>query len=443
MIRRARLLLVLLVGLTMTGVTACGSVDAGSEAAAEFRLWMADTEHVDSLDMNSNNDLPWSGRLWAGVVVEPDATVAQIADVARRATSFESRASATFTIGYTRDDFVARFAVFPGATAANLAMIQLADHVGRSTAATEFTAVEASGRDEAGVTVTGPDDFLVVFDELRTLLAAKDVRAGNLLTVRDEAETFSIVADRTTGETGPRAAYEAVLAEYPVTAAQLTDTTLDVRVAVDETPEVEALARRAAPAVSTTVQFGNVTRTGQGDYAAADALLAELTAAGPVVGAVLSPDSAQVTVADLVTLRAMYTAVGDGPQYDGVALTIRTADDRFAVSSSGGQPAAHLPVLDALSAPAWATLLTAATVDANGLDVRTSDLTLEQAHELGAALAGTPVGVEIEVRPGTGIGFRLVTSAGLAVEDLDTFGEPTGTEGELLVAFVDGWNATA
>ena len=139
----------------------------------------------------------------------------------------------------------------------------------------------------------------------------------------------------------------------------------------------------------------------------------------------------------------MYAAVGDGPQYDGVALTIRTADDRFAVSSSGGQPAAYLPVLDALSAPAWATLLTAATVDANGLDVRTADLTLEQAHDLGAALAGTPAGVEIEVRPGTGIGFRLVTSAGLALESLDTFGEPTGTEGELLVAFVDGWNATA
>ncbi|NUU19578.1 hypothetical protein HP550_20210 [Cellulomonas humilata] len=443
MIRRARLLLVLLVGLSMTGVTACGSVDAGSGAAAEFRLWMADTEHVDSLDMRSNNDLPWSGTLWAGVVVEPDATVAQIADVARRATSFESRASTTFTIGYTRDDFVARFAVFPGATAANLAMIQLADHVGRSTAATEFTAAEAAGRSEASVTVTGPDDFLVVFDELRTLLAAKDVRAGNLLTVHDEDETFSIVADRTTGATGPRAAYEVVLAEYPVTAAQLTDTTLDVRVGVDETPAVEALARRAAPTVATTVQFGNVTTTGSGDHTAADSLLTELTAAGPVVSAVLSPDSAQITVADLATLAAMYAAVGDGPQYGGVALTIRTADDRLAVSSSGGRPSAYLPVLDALSASLWGTLLTAATADANGLDVRTTDLTLEQAHDLGAALAGTPVGVEIEVRPGTGIGFRLVSSAGLVVQDLDTFGEPTGTEGELLVAFADGWDATA
>ena len=440
MIRRARLLLVVL--LAATGVTACGPVDVGSGAGADFREWMAGTEHVERLDLRSNNDLPFTGTLWADVVVEPDATVAQIADVARRATSFESRASTTFTIGYTRGDFTARFAVFPHADAANLELIMFADHVDRTTAATELTSAEGSGIDPPSVTVVGPDDFLVLFDQLSSTIAAKDLRVGDLLTVRNEAETFSIAADRGTGAAGPRAAYEAVRAEYPITAAQLTGTTLDVRVALAETPAVVALAQRAAPSVVTTVQFGTVTKTDPGDYTAADALIAQLATTGPVLSAVLSPESARVTVADVATALAMFAAVGDGPTYDGVHLIFQTADGVFTVSALGEPIAAYGPVLDALSVGQSAPLLNVVTLYANDLDVRTTDLSDAQTRELGAALALTPVGTTIEVRPGASVGFRLVAAAQLTVESLDTFGEPSASEPVLVAAFVDGWSST-
>ncbi|CAN5303617.1 hypothetical protein BH11ACT1_BH11ACT1_22210 [soil metagenome] len=435
MTRRARLLIVLLVGLAATGLTACGSINTGSEAAAEFRQWMAGTEHVDSLDIPSTNDLPWVGKLRAGVVVEPDATVEQIAEVADRATSFTSRASTTFTIGYTRGDFVARFVVYPGAAAANLAMIELADDIDQSTAATELT-VESDG-----ATVTGPYDFLVVFDQLRGMIAATGARAGDMLTVQDAAGTFSIAADRSTGAAGPRAAYEAVLAEFPVTAAQLTDATVDVRVDVAETRAVARLAHHAAPAVTTTVQFGTVTKTGAGDYAAADVLLAALTAAGPVQSSDLTPTSARVTVADLATAEAMLASVGDHPTYGGVYLTLRTADDRFVLGSSG-PVTPYLPILDELSGLPWATVLTSATLCANGLDVTTADLTDTQASALGAVLARTPAGTTIAVRPGAAVGFRLVRAAHLTTGSLDTFGAPSSADRELLAAFVSGWNAT-
>ncbi|MBO3083108.1 hypothetical protein [Cellulomonas fengjieae] len=438
MIRRAGLVLALLIGLT--GVTACGSVDAGSEAGDQFEEWMAGTEHVEGFDMRSNNDLPWVGTLWAGVVVDPDATIEQMVEVARRATSFESRAAATFSIGYTRGDFTTRFPVFPDAAAANRAMITLAHDVDRSTAATELYVGEASRADDADVMVTSPD-VLADFDGLRTRLSAKGLRAGDVLAVRDVDGAFSITADRSTGAAAARAAYEAVLAAYPVTEAHLTDTGLDLRVDVAETPAVLALAQQAAPGISVSVQFGVVTKTGTGDYTAADALVAELSAAGPVLGAVLSPELARVTVPDLATAWAMFAAVGDGPLYDGVILRIETADEQFSISSSAEPLTAYRPVLDALSAPAWAALLTAVDLDANALDVRTQDLTDAQVGDLARALASTPAGTVIEVRPGSGIGFRFVATAGLTAAALDPFGDPSAEEADTLAAFVSGWNA--
>jgi hypothetical protein len=124
-------------------------------------------------------------------------------------------------------------------------------------------------------------------------------------------------------------------------------------------------------------------------------------------------------------------------------LTVRTADDRYAVSSTGGGLAPYLPVLDELSAPRVEASLTATTIDASGLDVRTSDLTPARTRDLGTALARTPAGTVIEVRPGSGIGFRLTAVAALAVESLDTFGEPSDAERNQLAAFVDGWNAAS
>ncbi len=441
MVRAARLCLVMLAVPMTAAVASCGPVDAGSASADDFREWMSGTAHVERLDLSSNNDLPWTGTLWADVVVEPGATVAQIADVAQRATSFESRASTTFTIGYTRDDFAATFAVFPDQAAANLAMIELAGDVDQSTAATEFIAAEAAGRDEAGVTVTGPDDFLMAFDQLSAMIASSDAPAGDMLTVQDEAKTFTVSAHRGTGAAGPRAAYEAVRAQFPVTTARLTDTTLEVRVDAPETPAVVALARRAAPEVTTTAQFGTVTKTAAGDYAAADALLAQVTAAGPVLSAVLAPDSARVTVADLATVLAVYAAVGDGPQYGGVYLTLSTADARFTVSSAGGPLAPYLPVLNELSAPRWADLLTAASIDGNGLGVETADLDRAQARDLGTVLSLSPTETPIEVRPGSATGFALVRADLLTAASLDPFGDPSAPDSTLLAAFVEGWNS--
>jgi len=460
----ARIVGALLATMTLALTTSgCGPVNAGSAAADGFEDWMSGFAHVADVSASGTNDLPFTGTAGGTVTLDPDLSADQVAAVVERALSFDSRPTVSVSIEYPAGDFTATYGVSRTDRTLNTGLDALARALDTDSPAT--TADIHLGPGSTEIVASGPGDFLAGFDRVRAVAAA--------YRLDDAAHAADADADGegATGEPGPgstpglatsgvaveytstdgpftvragatgdagraRQAFGAVARAYPVIGAELSDESVELRVDVPRTPDVATLVRTTARGIAVTVQFGNVTRTGEGDFAAAEAVTAAAQGAADVQSVEEQPGWVRVTVRDLAAALAVDAAVAalPGPH---AALTLVADDTRFTLrplTRGYAEYARTLRALDALGAAVTSVTVEArrlVVVLASGADVGAA----------GAALAETPRWCPLIVLDvGADRSLDVTPARPLAAADVTVTRGTTGSD-QAVAALVTGWNA--
>lgn len=73
----------------MTSIAACGPVNAGDDAAAEYREWVLDVDGVEDAEVTGSNALPFSAQVGATVTLEDELTENEVEDVIAELDTFD------------------------------------------------------------------------------------------------------------------------------------------------------------------------------------------------------------------------------------------------------------------------------------------------------------------------------------------------------------------
>lgn len=406
---------------------------------------MKGVDGVADVDAGGQNVLPWAGTGSGTVTLEADVDAGRVRTAVDRANDFPARHEFSVRLALEIGGATGSFDVprEPQGTVdatvdAALAVLDLAHVV-----SFDLAAGDVAGAPPSALVVTD-GDVLDAVDAVAPVLRDGELDVASVA-VEDEMGTVTASTSEAGDLDGPRAALGAVAAAYPVLGAHLEPQALVVRVDVARSPDVAAVAEAAAPGTAVTVQFGNVTTGGPGDYRRVDALVDLARATGLVVSIEAEPDAMEIEVVD----------VAAALEVDAVLRTVReVAVVRVSYTTTDG--VVRLTTARVGLAP-YGVALTALTDDLAGrleevrlhdrsLDVQTvpTDAPAEagaDARAVGRAGALLPAGVDVSVFIGL-VGFAVESRPTIQRSDLDVYG--TQDEGDpLLDAFVEGWSTAS